>query len=333
MPAESLPIPLISIVVPVYNVAKFLPAMLDSILAQTETRWECVLVDDGSKDESYTLAQSYVERHPRLQLYQQENAGPSVARNLGYRFIHPQSRYVTFMDSDDIWTETALADLLSVLERTPEAIAVSGLAEFIDEHGNIFDPGVRAAVMRNRRTVTASGIRLLEVDEPTGFASFCMGSDQFPPGVILGRRAVYDKVGGFDVTIRGCEDWDFLVRASRHGLVAFLNKIVLFYRRHGHNLGASAFVPQETWRLKCIIYHSPENSPEQKQIVRLAWRLGQRALAREQCRLAWSQFKTGRFGESGVKFAKAVRNGLRSFVQAPQPAARPVSRGSVASFR
>ena len=332
MPVESPPIPLISIVVPVYNVAKFLPALLDSVLAQTETRWECILVDDGSKDESYAVAQGYVERHPRFQLYRQKNAGPCVARNLAYRFIHSQSQYVTFMDADDVWTESALTDLLSVLERSPEIIAVNGLAEFIDEQGNVFDPGSRADVMRKRLTVTVSGVRLLGIDEPTGFASLCMGSDQFPPGVILGRRTVYDKLNGFDATIRGGEDWDFLVRASRHGDVAFLNKIVLFYRRHGHNLGANAFISQETWRLKCVIYHSAENSTEQQQIVHRAWRFGQQRLAREQCCLAWSQFKASRFRDSIANFAKASRNGLRSFVQAPRPAKRTLHRSGVAGL-
>jgi glycosyltransferase involved in cell wall biosynthesis len=319
MSIEPLPRPLISIVTPIYNAAQFLPATLDSIIAQTETRWECILIDDGSKDESFAVAQDYAAREARFQAHRQDNSGPSVARNLGYSLIHPQSQYITFMDSDDLWTKTALADLLNVLEQAPEMVAVSGLAEFIDGHGNVFAPGFRPAAMRRRMTATAQGLRPLDINEPTGFASFCTGSDQFPPGVILGRRAIYDKAGGFDVRVRGCEDYDLLARISRRGDVAFLNKIVLFYRRHSTNYGANSFVPKEMWRVRCQIYHSLENTLEQRQIVRWAWKFSHRQAACDLCGAAWSQLKARQIKKAAITFARAFVNGLRSCRRAPLP--------------
>ena len=76
-------IPLVSIVVPIYNSASYLPRCLDSILKQTYTNWECILINDGSTDNSSEIAQNYVARDSRFSLYSQENRSLSAARNLG----------------------------------------------------------------------------------------------------------------------------------------------------------------------------------------------------------------------------------------------------------
>lgn len=95
--------PTVSIIVPVYNVEKYLRICLDSILAQTFTDWECILVDDGSTDKSGEICDEFVQRDPRFRSFHKRNGGVSSARNMGLAEV--RGEWVTFMDSDD-WVES-----------------------------------------------------------------------------------------------------------------------------------------------------------------------------------------------------------------------------------
>ena len=90
---------LISIIVPVYNRAYCLSRCLDSIMNQSYTYWECLLVDDGSTDTSLSVCREYADKDSRFRVFHQENRGVSMARNLGVD--HAEGRYVAFIDSDD----------------------------------------------------------------------------------------------------------------------------------------------------------------------------------------------------------------------------------------
>lgn len=92
----------ISIIVPVYKVEKYLNRCLDSIIAQTFTDWECILIDDGSPDNSGKICDEYAKKDVRFVVIHQENAGVSAARNAGLDIA--KSEYITFVDSDD-WVE------------------------------------------------------------------------------------------------------------------------------------------------------------------------------------------------------------------------------------
>lgn len=102
--------PKISIIVPVYNVEKYLAKCIDSIIAQEYDDWELILVNDGSSDSSKAICEEYCIKDNRISLYNQENAGPSVARNLGIK--KAKGEYITFIDSDDYVTHTYLTDLV-----------------------------------------------------------------------------------------------------------------------------------------------------------------------------------------------------------------------------
>lgn len=101
---------MISIIVPVYNVEKYLRPCLDSILAQTYADWEAILVDDGSKDHSGDICDEYAEKDHRFRVIHKENGGVSSARNLGIEEC--KGEWLTFMDSDD-WIELNLLETLS----------------------------------------------------------------------------------------------------------------------------------------------------------------------------------------------------------------------------
>lgn len=99
--------PLISIIIPIYNAEKYLHQCLDSVVAQTYTNWECLLIDDGSKDASGAICDDYAAKDPRFRVFHKENGGVSSARNLGLDNI--KGKWVTFSDSDDEFMPCALS--------------------------------------------------------------------------------------------------------------------------------------------------------------------------------------------------------------------------------
>lgn len=100
--------PLVSIITPVYNAARWLPETLATVRAQTLTDWEHILADDGSSDDSVGIAEAAAAEDPRIRLLRTPyNAGPSAARNLALEAA--QGRFIAFLDADDLWLPQKLA--------------------------------------------------------------------------------------------------------------------------------------------------------------------------------------------------------------------------------
>ena len=103
--------PLISLVIPVYNVEKYLDKCMESVLAQTYDNYEVILVDDGSTDNSGKMCDEYAERDSRVTVYHQKNSGVSVARNVGIE--NAKGEFISFIDSDDWVDESYLEKLVN----------------------------------------------------------------------------------------------------------------------------------------------------------------------------------------------------------------------------
>lgn len=113
---------MVSIIVPVYNVKKYLQQCLDSILLQTNTSWECLLIDDGSTDGSDKICDEYANRDKRFRVFHQKNAGVGSARNVGLK--NARGKYVTFVDSDDWAEKHFIQSLLESVADTDSCIYV-----------------------------------------------------------------------------------------------------------------------------------------------------------------------------------------------------------------
>ena len=134
--------PTVSVIIPTYNRAALLPRALDSIVAQTFSDWEIVLVDDGSVDDTPAVASRYAKQlGDRLLYLPQENRGSSAARNRGIDECH--GRFVAFLDSDDEFVPTKLERQLSLFERRPDLGLVYSDFAFVDldgiRHDSAFD--------------------------------------------------------------------------------------------------------------------------------------------------------------------------------------------------
>lgn len=111
--------PLISVIVPIYKVEKYLRTCIESVLAQTYEKWELILVDDGSPDECPAMCDEYSTKDNRICVIHKKNGGLSSARNAGLD-LPPQGEFVTFLDSDDFWHPEYLKTLME-LAQTHEA--------------------------------------------------------------------------------------------------------------------------------------------------------------------------------------------------------------------
>lgn len=122
---------LVSIVTPVYNGAKYIRETIESVLRQTYSQWEMIVVDDGSKDRSAEIVQEYAAKDKRITLLQQPNAGSASARNNAIR--HANGQYIVLLDADDLWDESFLESQLSLMKEK-NAIVVHASYRMIDEH-------------------------------------------------------------------------------------------------------------------------------------------------------------------------------------------------------
>lgn len=121
---------MISIIVPVYNVAKYLEECLNSIICQTFSNWECILIDDGSKDDSGAICDQWTQKDSRFKVIHQQNLGVSVARNNGIKAA--KGEFLCFIDSDDWVNPRYLQNLYNHIGSAE--IAVSGLVREYDDY-------------------------------------------------------------------------------------------------------------------------------------------------------------------------------------------------------
>lgn len=311
----------ISIVVPAYNAERFLASTLDSVVGQSHRDWECIVVDDDSQDATLAIAERFAGADERIRAVHVDHGGESKARNAGFRLTDPDATYCTFMDSDDVWLPGALEALLERAGSDPEAIGAHAVADFIDASGAPLRSGEFAA--RGRHRVGLVGRRIAEIpaDAPTDFSVLLWGTPVFPPGLVVAQRAAYVQAGPFDGSLTAGQDWDMLLRLTRHGHLAFLPELVLLYRRHDHNAGAQSTAPEQVHRALCQNFHSPLNSGEQQSMARRGWRATQRLRIEQE----WSEIRSRgvhaptesvvQLAECGVSAARLVRGYPRPVIR------------------
>ena len=162
--------PIISVIVPVYNVEKWLPRCLDSILNQTFIDFEVVLVNDGSLDNSLQICKEYEKKDNRIKVFTKENGGLSDARNYGIR--HSQGKYLIFIDSDDFIDKEYVEKLYNAILKNNAQIAMCGYY-MTDEAGNKLNVTLSSRelnIPNNKKVI--SGRELLKYSyKKNGFAN------------------------------------------------------------------------------------------------------------------------------------------------------------------
>jgi glycosyltransferase involved in cell wall biosynthesis len=287
---------IVSIVVPAYNAEEYLPETVESILSQTVSEWELIIVNDGSQDATRTLAEQFAARDARIRVVHQANTGLPGARNRGYEESSPQARFIIFLDADDLWEPNTLAVLIAALEGHPEAVAAHGLARYIDDRGRLIRPGKLEARIHNRKAIVNGRFVSWPLEKPTTFAVLAVDCYIVSAGSVLIRRSALEKVGLFDrmrhLPRASLEDWDLWLRLCLHGDFAVVPQVVLNYRQHGANLSKATHLMYQGHvyvRMKTLL--SPELLPEQRRLMQIS---NQQAVATDERRLAYYEWRMAR---------------------------------------
>ncbi|MBZ9985018.1 MULTISPECIES: glycosyltransferase [unclassified Mesorhizobium] len=205
----------VSVVITTYNHARFLAEAIDSVRNQSVRPDEIIVVDDGSLDNPENVVRRYVDVH----YIRQGNQGLAAARNTGMKAA--RGEFIAFLDADDRLRPTALATNLALFHDSPDCALVYGAYCYIDEAGAV----------RNSVPLRPVG------EDP--YAGFLTGNLIGMHATVLYRRSTLEAAGGFDRSLRACEDYDVYLRLSRANKAACTPECLADYRRHATNMSNS----------------------------------------------------------------------------------------------
>ncbi len=202
--------PTVSIIMPCYNAAAYLPQSMGSVLSQTMANWELIAVDDGSSDG--TLAWLQAQTDPRLRVHSQANQGVSSARNAALR--QARGQYTAFLDADDTWAPDFLEKLLAALDRQPEAVLAYCGWQNVGLEGEPGEPYVPPDYEQNEKWAC--------------FLAAC----PWPVHSALTRSVMVRTAGGFDRRYKNAEDYALWLRIATLGPVVRVPEVLAFYHHH-----------------------------------------------------------------------------------------------------
>lgn len=206
--------PEVSVIIPTYNSAHFLPAAVDSVLAQTFRDFEVLVIDDGSTDETAKVMHRYGDP---VRDIRQANGGVAVARNRGIAMA--RGRFVAFLDADDHWHPNKLEHQLA---------ALAG-------HRGRYQACFTAYHLVSRNPVPL-GVHRAQAIGKTLNALLTRGNVVGTPSTVLVERSLFQTAGAFDPKLSQCADWDMWVRLAKQTEFLYIDEPLVYYRQHEGNM-------------------------------------------------------------------------------------------------
>lgn len=206
----------ISVIMSVYNSSRYLAAAIESIIKQTFSDFEFIIINDGSTDDSLEIIQHYSLSDNRIKVISRENKGLVVSLNEGIE--NAMGEYIARMDADDISHPTRLMEQIEYLEKHPEVVCIGTGARVIDKKGRY---------LINKSTVTGSHNVL-----SSALSGVCPIAH--PSAMFL--TCVAKKVGGYSIDDYPAEDLSLWLKMSHHGEINNLSSILLDYRIHDESI-------------------------------------------------------------------------------------------------
>lgn len=214
-PQSESQLPGVSVVIPAYNYAHYLPTAINSALRQDYPRVEVIVVDDGSTDNTSEITEAYGDR---IRCIRKVNAGLSAARNTGIEAAsHP---FIAFLDADDEWLPNALSVAMREFALAPETLSVvSSQSIFMDPEGQIVP--FKSRVGGLPREISFADVLL---------------KSRFSPSSVVARKSVFQECGMFDPLMRSSEDRDMWIRIAAKHKVVQLRERLLYVRDHASSM-------------------------------------------------------------------------------------------------
>jgi teichuronic acid biosynthesis glycosyltransferase TuaG len=215
---------LVSVIIPNYNYAHYLREAIDSVLAQTYSNIEIIVVDDGSTDGSREVLSSYGDK---IKTVFQQNQGVAAARNSGVKA--GSGEYVAFLDADDAWMPEKVEKQVRLFEANNALGLVHvGVIE-VDENGKTL-----LERLEGLEGDAANQLLMLKRESILGGGS----------GLMVPQR-VFEETGGFDLRLSTSADWDLFYQISSRYQVGFVPELLLKYRMHTSNMHSNVRVMEQ----------------------------------------------------------------------------------------
>ena len=203
--------PVVSVIIPTYNTAKYIGQTINSVLGQNYKDHEVIVVDDGSTDNTKEVLEPYMEQ---IRYIRQKNSGRAGARNTGIKAA--RGKYIAFLDSDDLWTPGKLAKQVDIMDSNKDIDFLFGDKQRFSDDGTIIfsmftEKGYDENFFGDPLYVRDAYKKLLQ--EP-----------YIPTGTVIMKKECFDRSGLFDETIYA-EDWEFWLRIALFNNLAHSNKL------------------------------------------------------------------------------------------------------------
>ena len=260
--AES-SIPVVSVIIPTYNCSPLLGGAIRSVLDQTVSDYEILVIDDGSTDETAAVVERYGER---VRYLRQENRGVAAARNLGIRSA--KGEFVAFLDADDLWKPDKLERQLPLLLQQKDLDVVFSRHENLGGAAAVYNkydcPELTALL-----TTTALGASGYRIEDRHLFQKILRYYLLLTSTVLI-RKSCIDRMGGFDETLGIAEDTHLWLRLAKRGKIAFVDLPLVQKRLRSESLTGDepSFVRQIIAMFQRLHDWLPELDREERAAVR-----------------------------------------------------------------
>ena len=236
--------PLISIIIPTFNRAHLIQETLNSVIAQLYSHWECIVVDDGSRDNTKQVVEGYAKKDERFKYFQRpldRKKGASSSRNYGLEMA--KGDYIQFLDSDDLLNERKFEEQLKVLRKSPPQSLVTCRWGSFNVSSNL-----RIKTKYHSYRSFSKSVNLL--------SSFGRYDEYFPPLVYLVPRELLQKAGKWNEIISHNDDGEYFTRVIINSpRIIFCEKAEVYYRAGDENRLSILDQPQkvrsalESWKM------------------------------------------------------------------------------------
>lgn len=234
--------PLVSVIIPAYNAEAFIQLTLESVLAQTYQNFEIVVVDDGSRDRTPEIVESFTQRDSRIRLLRQQNSGVAAARNLAIQAS--KGVYISPIDADDLWYPQKLEKQVRCIEEADESVGlVYSWSVYLNESGETIG-----------RYIADQGYTFAEGNV---FNSLLYFNFLDNASTALFRRSCIDRVGGYNCNLRdqnaqGCEDWDIYLRIAEQYSFRVVPEYLIGYRQYLGSMATNCPVMARSYELMMV---------------------------------------------------------------------------------
>lgn len=264
--------PKVSVVIPVYNSAKYIEETLDSVLSQTYTDFEVIVVDDGSKDKTPSIVKQYQVKYPeKIRLIQKENGGPASARNAGIKVAWGE--FIAFNDSDDLWLPLKLEKQMEHFNSDPQVgLVYSKYTSFRDDKE-----------LRTKPEKGYSGWIFTKL----------LSKSIIQASTMMVKRECLDAVGLFDESFSLADEYDMSLRIAKKFQCHFVDKELTRYRIHDTNASKNDLLfDKENLKIYKKIYNNDTDlSKNEKKLLK-------KRIPRYCIKVAKGLYNQGRLDES-----------------------------------